>query len=48
MSLAIRAWFRMARLFAAFRIPAFAGMTGEKSGMTARQSSASHSSLFLA
>ena len=32
MSLAIRAWFRMARQFAALWIPAFAGMTGVEGG----------------
>ena len=30
----IRAWFRMAGLDAILWIPAFAGMTGEKAGMT--------------
>ena len=32
LSFAIRAWFRMARLFADFWIPAFAGMTGVERG----------------
>ena len=34
MSLAIRTWFRAANLVLALWIPAFAGMTGERAGIT--------------